>query len=65
MTERTQTAGTDPSGTSSPLGVVLACSSCEFVYEPTEADFSHGNTGCPKCGGWTMIAELVEPRRPR
>jgi hypothetical protein len=57
MTERTQT--------SRSLGMVLACGSCEWVYEPTEADFGHGNTGCPKCGGWTMIGELVEPRRPR
>jgi hypothetical protein len=47
------------------LGMVLACGSCQWVYEPTEGDFGRGNTGCPKCGGWTMVAELVEPRRPR
>ena len=45
------------------LGVVLACWSCEWVYEPTEADWGYGTTGCPECGGWTVIAELIEPRR--
>lgn len=45
-------------------GVVLACWSCEWVYEPTEADWGHGTTGCPECGGWTMVADLIEPRRP-
>jgi Zn finger protein HypA/HybF involved in hydrogenase expression len=45
--------------------VVLACSSCEHVYEPTEADFDGAETGCPLCGGWTFIAELAEPGEPR
>ena len=44
------------------LGVVLACWSCEWVYEPTDVDWGHGITGCPHCGGWTVVAELIEPR---
>lgn len=44
---------------SRPLPVVkLACTSCQLVYEPELADFESGNTGCPRCGGWTWIAQL-------
>ncbi len=42
-------------------GLVLACSACRHVYEPDLADWESGNTGCRRCGGWTWIAELVEP----
>jgi len=38
--------------------VVLACTACELVYEPELADFESGNTGCPRCGGWTWFAQL-------
>ena len=31
-------------------------------YDP--ADFEDGNTGCPRCGGWTWIAELVPAADP-
>lgn len=42
-----------------PLPVVmLACTTCRLVYEPELADFESGNTGCPRCGGWTWIAQL-------
>lgn len=42
-----------------PLPVVkLACTSCQLVYEPELADFESGNTGCPRCDGWTWIAQL-------
>lgn len=42
-----------------PLPVVkLACTGCQLVYEPELADFESGNTGCPRCGGWTWIAQL-------
>lgn len=44
-----------------PLGVVLACDTCQHVWEPTLQDFGTGNTGCPLCGGWTWIVELAEP----
>lgn len=43
-------------------GVVLVCTSCEHTWEPTLDDFETGHTGYPRCGGWTMIAELAEPR---
>ncbi|PZS26564.1 MAG: hypothetical protein DLM61_18125 [Pseudonocardiales bacterium] len=38
--------------------VRLACTACELVYQPELADFGSGNTGCPRCGGWTWIAQL-------
>jgi hypothetical protein len=38
--------------------VQLACTACQLVYEPDLADFGTGNTGCPRCGGWTWIAQL-------
>jgi hypothetical protein len=38
--------------------VRLACTACQLVYEPDPADFGTGNTGCPRCGGWTWIAQL-------
>lgn len=47
-----------------PSGVVLACVSCQEAWELTVDDFESGATGCPHCGGWTMIAQLAEPRRP-
>ncbi|PZS34681.1 MAG: hypothetical protein DLM61_03170 [Pseudonocardiales bacterium] len=39
--------------------VKLACTACQLVYTPDPANFETGNTGCPRCGGWTWIAELV------
>jgi hypothetical protein len=36
----------------------LACTACELVYEPDLASLTTGNTGCPRCGGWTWIAQL-------
>ena len=38
--------------------VKLACTACQYVYQPDLADFDTGNTGCPRCGGWTWIAQL-------
>jgi hypothetical protein len=38
--------------------VRLACTACQLVYEPDLASFGTGNTGCPRCGGWTWIAQL-------
>jgi hypothetical protein len=46
-----------------PPGLVpvvrLACTACQLVYEPDLVDFGTGNTGCPRCGGWTWIAQLA------
>lgn len=39
--------------------VLLTCSSCELVYQPDLSAFPSGNTGCPRCGGWTWIAQLA------
>jgi len=41
--------------------VKLACTTCQLVYRPDFADFSTWNTGCPRCGGWTWIAQLDSP----
>jgi WhiB family redox-sensing transcriptional regulator len=38
--------------------VRLACTGCQLVWEPDLAAFGTGNTGCPRCGGWTWIAQL-------
>jgi hypothetical protein len=38
--------------------VVLACTACRWVYQPDRAAFESGMTGCPRCGGWTWIAQL-------
>jgi hypothetical protein len=51
-----QSVGTTPS-----LVVLLACTACQLVYEPDFAAFDTGNTGCPRCGGWTWIAHLGAP----
>jgi len=40
-------------------GVWLACTSCQLVYQPDVADFTRGSTGCPRCHGWTWIAQLA------
>jgi len=36
----------------------LACTACQLVYQPDLAAFESGKTGCPRCGGWTWIAQL-------
>jgi hypothetical protein len=38
--------------------VLLACTACQLMWEPELAAFSTGNTGCPRCSGWTWIAQL-------
>jgi hypothetical protein len=38
--------------------VKLACTTCQHVYERDLAHFQTGDTGCPRCGGWTWIAQL-------
>ena len=38
--------------------VMLACTGCQLVYQPDLAAFESGRTGCPRCGGWTWIAQL-------
>ena len=36
----------------------LACTSCQLVYQLDQSAFEAGATGCPRCGGWTWIAQL-------
>lgn len=57
------TTGTVHSGpTEHHIPVVkLACTACQLVYEPDPAAFGTGDTGCPRCGGWTWIAQLRAP----
>ena len=53
-----------PAGAPPPPGVVvLCCTDCDRVYEPTAADFDAGRAGCPDpdCGGWTFSSALTEP----
>ena len=38
--------------------VRLACTACQLVWEPDLAAFGTGATGCPRCSGWTWIAQL-------
>jgi hypothetical protein len=38
--------------------VRLACTACQLVWEPDLAAFGTGNAGCPRCSGWTWIAQL-------
>jgi len=46
-----------------PPAVVLCCTDCDHVYEPTTQDLDTGRTGCPDpdCGGWTFSSALTEP----
>jgi len=46
-----------------PGVVVLCCTDCDQVYEPTTADFDTGRAGCPDpdCGGWVISSALTEP----
>jgi hypothetical protein len=55
------TTGTVHNGSSGDHipAVKLACTACQFVYEPDPAAFGNGSTGCRRCGGWTWIAQLT------
>jgi hypothetical protein len=55
--------GSDKAGVTDPVTprvcvVRLACTVCQLVWEPDLAAFSTGSTGCPRCSGWTWIAQL-------
>ncbi len=43
---------------------VLVCQGCHQVWEPAQTgadDFAAlATAGCPECGGWVWIGELVE-----
>ena len=46
-----------------PLAVVLTCTTCDHIYEPSVEDVVRGRTGCPDpdCGGWTFSSALTVP----
>lgn len=47
-----------------PTRAVLVCHACPYVWEPavTHADEFAGlvRAGCPDCGGWVWLGDLVE-----
>lgn len=51
-----------------PERAVLVCQTCPYVWEPTEitgdafADLVR--SGCPDCGGWVWLGELVGAGEP-
>ena len=50
-----------PAG-AAPPAVVLCCTDCDRVYEPTLEDLDTGRGGCPDpdCGGWVFSSALTE-----
>jgi hypothetical protein len=38
--------------------LALVCTTCQLVYQPHPTAYSTGSTSCPRCGGWTWIAQL-------
>jgi hypothetical protein len=48
---------------------VLVCQTCPFVWEPGAVDADEFaalvRSGCPDCGGWVWLGELVDGRSPR
>lgn len=54
-------------GSSTAPRAVLVCQSCPFVWEPdgtTAEEFAAlVRTGCPDCGGWVWLGELVDEVR--
>jgi len=46
-----------------PPAVVLTCTDCDHVYEPTTQDLAAGRAGSPDpdYGGWTFLSLLTEP----
>jgi len=58
MTGQSEPTGVTGSAAGVP-GVVLACTACQLVYQPDLSVFDSGASGCPRCGGWTWIAQLA------
>jgi hypothetical protein len=53
-----------------PTGrAVLVCQTCPYVWEPAagDADEFAGlvRSGCPDCGGWVWLGEIVEAEARR
>lgn len=48
-----------------PTGrAVLVCQTCPYVWEPAAVDAEEFAAlvryGCPDCGGWVWVGELIE-----
>lgn len=46
------------------LAVVLVCTGCKAVWEPTSGSVEAGTVArdtCPSCGGWSWVGELADP----
>ena len=54
-------------GAPPPGAVVLCCTDCDHVYEPTLEDLDTGRAGCPDpdCGGWVFSSALTGPATGR
>lgn len=52
--------------TPAPMRAVLVCHACPYVWEPAVSDADEFavliRDGCPDCGGWIWLGELVECR---
>lgn len=45
-----------------PPRVLLVCADedCGTKWEPSYQEIAEGQTGCPKCSGWTFVASLAD-----
>lgn len=46
------------------LAVVLVCTECKAIWEPTSGPVEAGTVArdtCPSCGGWSWVGELADP----
>lgn len=53
-----------PGAATTDVRAVLVCQSCPYVWEPdstTSEQFADlVRSGCPDCGGWVRVGELVD-----
>lgn len=61
MAKRVWVTFPDQRPTSQPPDAVLVCWSCNWTWEPTEAEWGEADGVCPECGGWDVLAELINP----
>jgi hypothetical protein len=48
---------------------VLICAGCSYAWEPddgagTGEDLQGVDIGCPQCGDWLFLGELIDPAIP-
>lgn len=50
---------TPPTGAAALAELLLVCSACGHLWSVTAGEWDGlGATGCPRCGGWTWLAQL-------